>query len=216
MLVDDHTVLRTGLRMMINNHPGMTVVAEAASRDSALAALVSMQPDIVLLDLDLGNEDDGLRLLPELLAADSNVRVLLLTGLRDAEVHRQAVLRGAMGLLLKEQATEIIFKAIEKVYAGEVWLERTMIASVLNERVVSSPIELTPEAARIALLTDRERSVVALIGQGLRNKHIAEHLSISEATVRHHLTSIFSKLGMTDRFELAIFAYRHGLADVPK
>src|SRR5207247_2084469 len=104
-----------------------------------------------------------------------------------------------------------LVKAIEKVYDGEVWLDRSMIASVLNTRARG---DMSPEqslyATQIATLTEREREVIQLIGEGLRNKEIAERLVISEATVRNHLTSIFAKIGVNDRFELVVFAYRYG------
>jgi len=119
-------------------------------------------------------------------------------------------------LVLKERSTEILLKAIEKVHAGEVWLERSMIAAVLSEMTRKNERKPTnPEAANIATLTPREREVITLIGEGLRNKQIAQRLFISETTVRHHLTSIFSKLHVSERLELVIYAYRHGLAKIP-
>jgi DNA-binding NarL/FixJ family response regulator len=121
-----------------------------------------------------------------------------------------------MGLVLKEKAATVLLQAIEKVHAGEVWLEGAMIASVLREMTQTRETRQTnPEAARIALLTEREREIVALVGQGLRNKQVAERLFISEVTVRHHLTAIFAKLRVADRLELVIYAYRHGLACLP-
>jgi len=136
---------------------------------------------------------------------------------RDPEAHREAVRRGAMGLVLKEHAAETLLEAIAKVGAGEVWLEPSMVARVLGEltRPQTAQQPISPEAAKIATLTAREREVITLVGEGLRNQHIAERLYISEATVRHHLTAIFAKLGVADRFELAIYAYQHGLAKPP-
>ncbi len=113
-----------------------------------------------------------------------------------------------MGVVLKEQASDVLLRAIEKVHAGEVWLERTMIAHVLGQmtRRRSHP-QLSPEEAKIATLTAREREVMALIGEGLKNSQIAQRLFISETTVRHHLTSTFGKIGVHDRLELVIYAY---------
>jgi DNA-binding NarL/FixJ family response regulator len=122
-----------------------------------------------------------------------------------------------VGLVLKHKAADTVIRAIEKVYEGEVWLDRTMIASILNERVNSNGAhEKNTETPKIALLTDREREVIKLIGEGIKNKQIAERMFISEATVRHHLTSVFAKLGVTDRFELVIYAFQHGLAKLPQ
>src|SRR5207237_6276138 len=119
----------------------------------------------------------------------------------------------ARGIVLKETALELILKAIEKVYAGEMWIDRAMITSLLNSRVrANSSQEQNALEAKIATLTEREREIVELIGKGLRNKMIAEQLVISEATVRNHLTSIFAKLHVEDRFELVVFAYQNHLA----
>ncbi len=216
LMIDDHAVLRAGLRMIIESHPGMVVVGEAENRRESLAAIEHEPPDIILLDLDLGDES-GLDLLPELLTAVHDARIILLTGLRDPEVQRRAILLGAMGLVSKQKAADTVIRAIEKVYAGEVWLDRAMIASILNDRVGTS---VTPdqsvEALRIAKLTEREREVIRLIGEGIKNRQIAERMYISEATVRHHLTSVFAKLGVADRFELVIYAFQHSLAKLPQ
>jgi two-component system, NarL family, nitrate/nitrite response regulator NarL len=215
LLVDDHAMFRTGLRLAIESRPEIKVVAEAANRAEALAAVESARPDIILLDLDLG-DDSGFDLLPELIANDNPARVILLTGLRDPEVHRQAVRMGAVGLVLKEHAVENVLKAIEKVHAGEAWLDRAMIATILRERAQPDTLERDAEADKVATLTDRERQVIRLIGEGLKNKEIADRMCISEATVRHHLTSVFNKLGVSDRLELVIYAYQHGLAELPR
>lgn len=211
LLIDDHAVVRAGLRMLLESQPGLIVVGEAANRSEALAA-ARERPDIILLDLVLA-EGSGLDFLPELLDVAEGARVLILTAVHDSEVHRRAIRLGAMGLVPKEEGAEILLKAIEKVHAGEVWLDRSMVASILGEMTQPGTGKPTdPRAASVAKLSAREREVVALVGEGLKNKQIAERLFISEATVRHHLTSIFGKLGVADRLELAIFAYQYGLA----
>jgi two-component system, NarL family, nitrate/nitrite response regulator NarL len=216
LIVDDHAVLRFGLRAILESQAHLSVVGEALDSSSALDLASSTQPDIVLLDLDLGREN-GFDLIPDILDAAPNTRVIVLTGVRDPAAHERAVLQGAMGIVLKETALELILKAIEKVYAGEVWLDRTTIANILNTRArANNTQELNARQARIATLTEREREIIALIGKGLRNKIIAERLVISEATVRNHLTSIFAKLDVGDRFELAVFAYQNQLAQAPE
>jgi two-component system nitrate/nitrite response regulator NarL len=215
LIVDDHGIMRAGLRMLLESQPDITVVGEAATCAEALALANCTQPDIILLDLDLGGEN-AIESMPALLSTAPETRILVLTGVRDPEVHRQAIRHGAVGLVLKEKAVETLLEAITRVRAGEVWLEPTMIARVLGDLTRPQPSpQISPEAAKIARLTEREREVIALVGEGLRNKHIAERLYISEATVRHHLTAIFAKLGVSDRFELAIYAYQHGLAKPP-
>jgi len=215
LLVDDHVIVRAGLRMLIENNKGMAVVGEAGTRADALSIAAREQPEIILLDLDMGNES-GLDFLRELLTTAARARIVMLTGVRDLEAHRRAVHLGAMGLVLKDKATEVLIKAIEKVNAGEVWLDRSLTASVLTEMSQADQIRVAdPEAGKIGALTSREREIVELVSEGLKNKQIAERLFISEATVRNHLTSILSKLELSDRFELALYAYRHHLAKPP-
>jgi DNA-binding NarL/FixJ family response regulator len=214
LLIEDHAVVRAGLRLLIESRLGLTVVGEAANHAVALALAAREQPDIILLDLDLGAEN-GLDLLPGLRAAAGQARVLILTGVRDVEEHRRAIRHGVMGLVLKEQAPELLLKAIEKVHAGEIWLDRAMLASVLSEMVLGAVSPPNAEATRIATLTEREREVIALVGEGPKNKEIVDRLSITETTVRHHLTSIFNKFGVESRLEMVIFAHRHGLTKWP-
>lgn len=215
LLVDDHAVVRAGLRMLVQSRPGMTIVGEAGNRDDALALAASEHPEIIVLDLDLGS-DSGMTLIAELIAAASEARIIILTGLRDPEAHRQAVLLGAMGIVKKEKAAEVLIAAIERVSEGEAWLDPSLMAGVLNEMTRSGKAGKTdPEGRKIATLTKREREVIALIGEGIKNKEIATRLFISETTVRHHLTSIYDKLDVADRVELLIYAFRHGLASPP-
>lgn len=211
LLIDDHAIIRSGLKMLIESQPGLKVVGEASDRAGAVSIASREQPDIILLDLDLGSES-GLELIPPLRSAASQARVLVLTGLRDTEVHRNALRLGAMGIVQKEMASEVLLKAIHKVHAGEAWLDRSSIANLLSEISVVEASRPDPEGTRIATLSPREREVITLIGEGLNNKKIAERLQISETTVRHHLTSIFAKLGVSDRLELLVYAYRNKLA----
>ena len=215
LLVDDHIVVRAGLKLIIQSRPGMTIAGEAGNSDEAVALAASVQPDIILLDLDLGGES-GTNLISQLIAAAGEARIIALTGVRDREVHRQAVLLGAMGVVPKEKAADALVSAIERVHAGEAWLDPSLMAGVLSE--VSRPrlAKTDPDTERIASLTNREREVVTLIGEGIKNKEIANRLFISETTVRHHLTSIFDKLEVADRVELLIYAFRHGLASPPR
>ena len=216
LLVDDHAVVRAGLRMIIQSRTGMTIVGEAGNRDDALSLADSEHPDIILLDLDLGGES-GMTLIADLIAAAGEARIIILTGLRDPEAHRQAVLLGAMGIVKKEKAAEVLISAIERVHAGEAWLDPSLMAGVLTEMTRSGKGKKTDaEADKIAALTNREREVITLVGEGIKSKEIAGRLFISETTVRHHLTSIFDKLGVADRVELLIYAYRHGLASPPR
>ena len=190
----------------------MKVTGVAGNRAEALDAAASTQPDVIILDIVLGDED-GLSFLPELRQVARNARVLVLTGLRSSESQRQAMRAGAMGVVLKDHAAEVLIKAIEKVHSGEVWLDRLMMGRVLQE--ISEEKQSDPDREKIDTLTERERQVVGLVGEGLKNKQIAARLFISETTVTHHLSSVFSKLEVSDRLELVVYAFRHGLAKLP-
>ena len=167
---------------------------------------------MILLDLDLG-VSDGADLLPALLK-ESSARVLICTGVRDAEAHDRAVLRGARGVVHKEEPAEVILKAVEKVHAGELWLDRRATSRVFEKLLdTGRQPPRDPEAERMATLTAREREVVAAVverGQST-NRKIAEHLNMSEFTLRNHLTTIYDKLGVENRLDLFKYALRHGL-----
>ena len=214
MLVDDHKVVREGLRLLIQSQPGFKVVGDAGNSKEALLVAAREQPDVILLDLDLGTES-GIDIIPQLLATARSARVLALTGLRDPEVHRQAILHGAMGVVQKENASEVLLKAIQKIHSGEIWYDRSKLGGVLADILRGPEANKTDSAAASSpTLTQRESEIVALVSQGLKNKQIGDKLFISHITVRHHLTSIFTKVGVSSRLELIVYAYNQGLAKV--
>jgi len=217
VLVEDDEMAQLGLRTQIEKDPQLTVAGEAATYKDVVRIAERERPDIILLDLNLGGES-GMELLPKLSKAAPEARVIILTGVRDLALHQQAISHGAMGLVLKHDALEHIARAIKQVSGGDVWFNRSMMMKVIEATVRSTAAQQPdPEAAKIAALTEREREVISLVGEGLKNKEIASRLrpSISETTVRHHLTSIYDKLDVSDRLELVIYAYIHGLATLP-
>jgi len=216
LIVDDHLLIAQGLRMLLDSTGRIDVIAEAHVVADALELAAACQPDVVLLDLDLGG-DDGLRLIPEVRKAAPSTQVIVVTGTRDPRVHEEALRSGARGIVVKDKAADVLVKAIEKVQEGELWFERTLLSRALDRATngAGAP-RVDGMAGRIASLTAREREVISLIGAGLRNQEIAGKLFIAEKTVRNHVTGIFAKLSVSDRLELALFAYRHGLADIPR
>lgn len=213
LVIDDQAVVRVGLRLLLDDTPGVHFLDEAHDMESARAAIAKKHPDVVLLDL-LTNDERALEFLPELLAAAPAARVIILTCCREPGMHHRAIALGARGLVMKSQPVDVLLKAIRRVYAGELWIERELMHTVIGQMMTQQNAR-DPEAEKIAALTGREREIISHIGQGLKNRQIAERLFISETTVRHHLSSIFSKLDVSDRLELVIYAYRHKLADVP-
>lgn len=216
VILDNHTLFRAGMRLLIESQPGMDLVGETGSITEGLELLTSLKPDIVLVELNLTGEPD-LDILSSLVNAADGARLMLVTGVCDPRVLQKAVEDGVVGVIYKTQPPEMLLKAIVKVHAGEVWLERSLIANVLSRLSRNQPaVKVDPEAESITRLSEREREVVKLIGKGLKNKRISTELCISETTVRHHLTSIYSKLGVSDRLELLVYAHRYGLVSTHK
>jgi DNA-binding NarL/FixJ family response regulator len=211
MIVDDHQIIRDGLREFIESRPGTSVVGDAGTRALALEVAAREQPDVIVLDLDLG-EVSGLDLLPELLHAAARASVIILTGMRDSEKRDRAMELGAKGVVLKEHGVAELLNAIEKVHrTGEYWLEPGAARRLLDrKRPAVEPVD--PEAARIAELTPTESALIAYIGKGLDNKQIAEQMNMAESTVRNNLTRIYDKLDIKGgRLALLVYAYKHGL-----
>ncbi len=208
LLVSRHTLIRTALVRLIEERSGFPVIGAVGTRPQALALAAQHAPDVILLDPQRDTDLwlDAIGALTA--AAGPHARVLLLTELTDGELHRQALTHGARGILDLDHPPETLFRAIERVHAGELWMERRLMAELLS----SIGGRLGAAGARMDTLTPREREVVQLVSEGLRNKQIAERLSVADVTVRHHLTSVFSKLDVSDRLSLVVFAFHHGLA----
>lgn len=201
-----------GLRRLVETVPDrLTCVGVAASVADAVAQVPHCRPQVVVLDVDTETDKASLT---SLLAAGSGP-VLVLTGSHEAQVQDRAVLAGARGVVDKREAPETLLKAVEKVHAGEMWLDRGATGRIFLELArqqldASSP---NPEQDRIALLTPRERQTVVALARDASSpgKVLAEKLHISEHTLRNHLTSIYAKLEVTNRVDLYAFALRNGL-----
>lgn len=216
LIIDSNRLVRAGLRMLIENQPGFFVLAEADSCKEGLRFLDSNPTQIILFNLD-SNGGNQLDELPQLLGGLENPRIILLADVLDPGVYGRAVSLGVKGVVGKTQSTDVLFKAIRAVHQGSIWLDRSMMASAianLSREMKASKSD--PERNKISTLTDRELQVVNLVCLGMKNKQIASQLFISEATVRHHLTSIFNKLDLSDRLELILYAFRNRLAEPPR
>ena len=202
--------MRAALKLLLDSCPDFQVVGEAANRVQALGGLQELlpqAPDIILLDLEL-SDGIGVDFIPVLREVAPSSRIVVLTGTTDLALHRRALGLGALGLVRKEQPPETLLRALERVRKGETWIEPALMQSALAAPRHSLGDDIK---ARIATLSGRELEIVALIGQGLKNKPIAARLFLSERTVHSHLASIFRKLAVADRTELALFAARHEL-----
>jgi len=210
LIVHRQALICAALSCLIGAWPEIGRVGEAADLAEALAAISIEQPGLILLDTD--EHADFASTTISALHSASRAHILLLCGGNNHLAQRRALLKGAMGLVCKEKPPEVLHKAIQCVLAGEIWIDRTVAAQVLTDLVVGASESYSINSNRIGMLTKRERQVVTLIGEGLKNKQIAHRLAISEPTVRHHLTSIFEKLGVKNRLELVIFAHRYNLS----
>ena len=195
--------------MVINSQsPSMEVVGMASNRAEAMTAVGELKPDLILLDMALG-DSLSLNFLPELLEKTS-AKVLMLTGLQNPDLHESAIVKGARGVLLKGESAKVILKAIEKVHAGEIWASNTMLIRVIDQINIGKK-QVDPEGRKISDLTAREREIIdaLLTFDGSTNKEIARQLFISTSTLKNHLTTIYSKLGVKNRVQLMKYALNH-------
>jgi DNA-binding NarL/FixJ family response regulator len=217
LLVDDHRTVLWGLEKLIDSaRPRMQVAGVAASGKEALCAAEQNRPDVILLDLDLG-DCSGLDLLPELLR-DGATKVLILTGTNNPEMREVAVLRGARGMVHKLESAETILSAITCVSRGEIWLDRATTAKVIAAlSAAGGQNRSDAEDSAWAALTQKERDIVAAVvkHKGAPIKVLAHTLCLSSHTVRNHLASVYSKLGVHSRLELFMYAKEHGLDRAP-
>jgi two-component system, NarL family, nitrate/nitrite response regulator NarL len=210
ILIDQYPLIRAGLRLLIEQNPEMVVVAETGDAFDAIELISRLNPDIILLS-SIQNEGSCVEMIPKFVSICLDSQLIMLLGSdQSAEVLR-AFQNGALGIVLKSQSPDVLIKAIHKVHLGEVWIERSKMASLLSSIPRKHQPALTrAELERMNLLSKREREVVAMIGRMMKNQQIADQLGISEVTVRHHLTSIYSKLQVTGRLELLVLTQRHG------
>lgn len=199
VIVDDHPIVRSGLRTLLDGQAGLVVVGEAGDGTSAIALAAELEPDVVLCDLRLGDGLDGVGVTRALRGSGGPAIVILTTYDHDTDIMR-AVEAGAVGYLLKDAAPETIVRAVEQAAAGE-----SVLTAAQTERVVAT-MRSAPRA-----LSEREREVLALVVEGLSNRQIAKRLFVSEATVKTHLAHVFDKLDVTSRTAAAAAARSLGL-----
>jgi DNA-binding NarL/FixJ family response regulator len=212
LIADDHPLFRDGLRRLLESEAGFEVVGEGADGEEILAVARNTSADLLLLDLSMPRRG-GMEVLRELAAANIPLRTLLLTAAIDKSQIVQALKLGAYGVILKESTTQQLFESIRAVMAGQFWIGRESVSDVVRAlRGLSAPAA-GGETPKDFGLTRRELEIVAMIIAGYSNPDIAQRCSISEQTVKHHVSNIFNKLGVSNRLELALFAVNHRLTD---
>lgn len=205
LIVDDHAVVREGLRALIGYQPGMEVAGEASDGIQAVLRARSLQPDVILLDLVMPRMG-GLEAIAEITRENPQARILVLTSFAEDEKVFPAIKAGALGYLLKDSPPQDLLQAIREVHRGESSLHPTIARKLIRE--ISQPSDLPPADEP---LTAREMEVLQLVAQGLSNQEIADSLVISERTVRNYVSTILSKLHLANRVQAALYALREGL-----
>jgi len=210
LIADGQTLFREGLRELLEEQSDLHVVGEAPDGPGALRLVADLKPDVLLLDLEIPKLN-GKEVLERLSAAAAKTRTVLLAASIEND-HMSEVFRlGARGLVLKESPTSLLLKCIRSVAAGQFWMVHGPVSDINSpDPGHTPPIDLRMQARRFGL-TPREHEVLVLVIAGKTNKQIAEQFSISEQTVKHHITHIFDKVGVYNRLELALFAIHHGL-----
>jgi DNA-binding NarL/FixJ family response regulator len=214
VIVDDHPIVRMALRALFQQSDDFDLVGEAENGQQALEIIHDARPDVVLLDLRMPVMD-GHEVLQALQNVPNAAKVLVLTASEDKNEWVKAMKLGCVGIVTKHTRPELILKSVQKVFAGEIWLDSHTTAAVMRQfaspRTASAETGSPFEQRERSPLSAREREIVALVAQGYKNREMAEKMFISEQTVKNHLHNIFDKLGVTDRLELALYAIHKGL-----
>jgi two-component system nitrate/nitrite response regulator NarL len=213
VIADDYPIFLYGLLKLLETKPLLQVVGQAANEDEAVTLVRQLKPDLLLLDLAMTLQPD-LEVLRSITNFSNSTRTILLTGSIDKTQTLEALQLGARGIVLKKSTTEILFKCISAVMAGQYWVGRDTIADLvhyLRGQLSSSKKETRKPNFG---LTERELEIVSVIASGCTNRDIAEEFSISQQTVKHHISNIFDKTGVSNRLELALFAINHRLPGI--
>jgi len=205
LLVDDHQVVRLGLRALLDDEPDLTVVGEAGTAEAALRAVDRLRPDIVLMDIRLPDQS-GIAACQQIRQRWPAIQVLMLTSFADENLVLEAIEAGAAGYVLKQVDTDDLLRAVRAVARGDAVLDPTITRQLLA-RVRRA--ESAAHGAAFHDLSERELEVLALVAEGRTNAEIADTLALSEKTVRNHVSTILDKLGLVNRIEAATYAVRH-------
>lgn len=209
LLVDDHAVVRSGLKMLLDGKQNMEVIGEAADGDEAIEAATALQPDVVLMDLNMPQGKDGLTATAELTKLHPDIAVLVLTMHDDDEYLFQAIHAGASGYVLKSAPHDELVAAIQTVALGDAYLYPSATKKLMAEYADKLKHGHAPTAYET--LSDREKEILALTAKGYSNKEIAEQLIISVKTVESHKSNVMEKLGFKTRTDLVKYALKKGL-----
>ena len=209
LIADDHTVFRYGLRTFLGSEPGFVVVGEAVDGSEVARLTSALKPAVLMLDLAMPRLT-GIEVLRELAAGPHEVRIIVLTAAIEKAQIVEALQLGARGILLKDTALKLLTTCIQRVVAGEYWVGHEAVTSLVDYLQGLKQGTDSKAAQKLAEFTQREREIISAIVTGQANKDIAARLALSEDTVKHHLSNIFAKAGVSNRLELAIWSMDQG------
>lgn len=208
MITDDHKMVREGIKQLLELNDSISVVGMASDGDECISVLESKKPDLLLLDINMPGKN-GLEIIEEIKKINFNVKIILLTVHNEVDYLLKAVEIGADGYVLKDSGSAELVNAIEIVMSGESYIQPDMIP-MLNSKMIAK----NSDKEKMKNLTKRELEVLVLVSEGMFNKEIADKLSISERTVKNHISSIFKKIDVADRTQAAVFAIRNNLIHI--
>lgn len=212
-VADDQPLYRMGVARLLEPETDLALVGEAANGQEAILVVERFDPDVLLLDLRMPVMD-GIEVLSELAKRKLRARVILMMSNADREKAVRGVRLGARGIVFKDADPSLLPKSVRKVYEGEVWIDNPILSQALETLVSKPAMPPGTTGQRDTRLSSREMEVVRCVAMGLRNKEVADKLGVSEATVKNHLTSIYSKLGVSDRLELILYAIHNRIIRV--
>ena len=201
LIVDDHSAIRAGVRSVLESAGDMTVVGEAATADAVLPLVERRRPNVITMDINLGNGDSGMVAIRDVLAAHPDIGIMIFTAFGERQMLTEGLDSGARGFLVKDASPDEIVRAVRAIAAGGAYVDPSLSAELVRGR----------GSERLVGLSDREREILGLLARGFSNAELADRLYVSEATVKTHVSAVLRKLGVRDRLQAVIAAYEGGL-----
>lgn len=213
LLITPYQIIQKSLQILIEDNHDMCVVNSISCFDKLNDKNILNKLDVILIYL-MDGDSETVESISKLLDLAPSVKIVIVTNSKDFNNQTRAIQLGAVGIVQKEQNAKILIEAIRQTYKGETWINQILLSKLLQEKNNKKNGSKVNDFLKAQTITSREKEVIMLIGHGLKNKDIADKLGISEATVRHHLSSIYGKAGVEDRLNLVIYAYQKGLINL--
>lgn len=213
LLITPYQIIQKSLQILIEDNHDMCVVNSISCFDKLIDKSILNKLDVILIYL-MDGDTETVESISKFLESAPSVKIIIVTNSKDFNNQTRAIQLGAVGIVQKEQNAKILIEAIRQTYKGETWINQILLSKLLQDKNNKKNGSKINDFLKAQTITTREKEVIMMIGHGLKNKDIADKLGISEATVRHHLSSIYSKAGVEDRLNLVIYAYQKGLINL--